>query len=159
MESNFSLWLPSLRLSSCPLFLRLSLSLCFPASLWHSCFLSAFSLSGIWVMAQAPRGFLWQMSSSMPWSLPPVSQCAPPRWKTSTHQHLPVAQQGNSCPSQGKFHNRWPAVLRHCFSSFPSFALLVSGEWIRWGWEAWVKRGHKQRNNENIDWWMLFVHE
>lgn len=52
-------------------------------------------------MAQAPRGFLWQMSSSTPWSLPPASRCAPPPWKTLTHQHPPVAQRGNSHPNQG----------------------------------------------------------
>lgn len=59
-------------------------------------------LSGIWVMAQALRGFLWQMSSSMLWSLPPVSLCAPPQLKTLTHQHPLVAQQGSSCCHQGK---------------------------------------------------------
>lgn len=79
-------------------------------------------------MARAPRGFLWQMSSSMPWSLPPVSQCAPPQWKTLTHQRPPVAQRDNSCPHQGKFHNRKPAVLFVVTASLLFHNLLCSFE-------------------------------
>lgn len=77
-------------------------------------------------MAQAPRGFLWQMSSSMPWSLPLVSLCAPPQWKTLTHQLPPVAQQDSSCPHQGKFHNRHPLFVG---TAFPPLSYLR--EWFR----------------------------
>lgn len=76
------------------------------SSLWQSfsCCPLRFH-SDIWAMAQAPRDFLWQMSSNMPWSLPPASLCAPPLWKILTQLHPQGAQQDNSHSQQGKFQN------------------------------------------------------
>lgn len=76
-----------------------------PSASLHLCYVSVF-LSGIWVTAQVPRGFLWQMSSSMPWSLLPANQCVPPQWKILTHQHPLVEQQDNNCHHQGEFSKK-----------------------------------------------------
>lgn len=86
------------------------------------------------------------MSSSMPWSLLPASQCAPPQWKTLTHQLPLVAQQDSSCPHQGKFHNRWSAVCGHVFFLL-SFSLFISRAGSRWRWGRWIRGGCKQGDN------------
>lgn len=99
----------------CTLFLLVSPS---DSCISMTCLLSLYSALGIWVMAQAQRGFLLLMSSSMPWSLPQVSQYAGPQWKMLTHQLLTVAQQEHCCPHPGMFHNRWFIVSDQSFFIF-----------------------------------------
>lgn len=98
--------------SLCTLFLLVSPS---DSSISITFLLSFYSALGIWVMAQAQRGFLLLMSSSMPWSLPQVSQYAGPQWKMLTLQLLTVAQQEHCCPHPGMFHNRWFIVSDQSF--------------------------------------------
>lgn len=72
--------------------------------IWDPFFsLKTFSMTGIWAMAQGPRGFLWPMFSSMPWSLLPASLCARHLWKTLIQQHHLVAWPHSCHLQQGKF--------------------------------------------------------
>lgn len=103
-------------------------SVCLPPSLLCLVF-----LSGIWVTAQAPRGFLWQMSSSMPWSLLPANQCVPPQWTILTHQHPLVEQQDNNCHHQGEFYKK----------KKPEVCVRLVQR--RWRWMSWRLDGAKKQ--------------